>query len=365
MRPIEGGNGSPAFEDWLAELHAEDDLEAGDVLSFLAAPSIDMNQKIAVLETYVEAQPSGAAFPDAERWRNRLATLLQTMEFPADMGLKMGRVLTRVANPETQAKLEAHYAAHRDKLSEGNKLAIVMGSKDERFLSSVVDDRNDDVSVRERALSRLGRLGHVDRARETAAGLEDGDDPRLALTAMRIAGTHAEDRAALEELAETAKRPFATDELGRNAQDLAHVGISESKVSGKSAVMLGSWEQALRRQVAAATPEEELLRTLVLGKALVRALWTEGDPELAAGLLHQRVLPMVKATLVAASAQKNLNPLQVIGDFSLEFRRECTSRPVSVCDDSADPRVEFAPLLAAIVAPYLVNTEMSFYVEVE
>jgi len=362
FRPIEGGYESVDFRSWLEELDDEQ-LEATDVLDFLAAKAVNPEQKAAVLESYVDGLPGRTSFPEAERWRNRLAALLKSMDFPADMGLKMGRILTRVTTREVQLELQSHYAENREQLSEGNRLAIVMGSTDERFLASVVDDPDDDVSVRERALSRLARLGRVDRAQEIAARIEEGEDPRLTLTALRIAGVHAEDREDLEEVVEAAQHPFDADELGRNARDLAHVGISESRVSGKSAVVLDSWEHALRRPVEASGSDDELVRTLVTGKALVHALWTESDRALVAALLEGRLLPLVETTLAVAAAKGNLGNAQAIGDFSLEFRRECATRPVPACEDSADPCTAFVQTLVATVTPYLADTELSFYLE--
>jgi hypothetical protein len=165
----------------------------------------------------------------------------------------------------------------------------------------------------------------------------------------------------LRNIAETARGIVGKDAHGRNPLNVAYIAISESKVSGKSLVMLDLWDSSLKRTLTEVTSEEARIHAAVTGMAMARAIWTEYDPTFVADFLARRLLPLLDARLTAASDKHNMDAVQIIAEFTSAFRKECASRPVAACRDATDPRVAFAEQLRGVIEPHIAETELDFY----
>jgi hypothetical protein len=332
--------------------------EAASLMVYLDKPEVSSEEKSAALETFLEERADDA-IPDAQRWREYLTQRLRSASLGLDEGLRTGDLLRKIATVEASRQLETHYVAHRRDLAEGNKVAIVMAALNGgEFLESVLSDSQDFMHVREAAFERMAELGYLAKAQEIALRVED---PTLAATATRVGALYAKDQETLANIAEAAKHATGLDEHGRDPLDTAHVAISESNVSGKSVVLLRIWETGIQQILARETSEAERSHTAVAGIAMAHAIWSEGDVAFVSGFLAESLRPLLKSNLASASAKKSVHALQVVADFSSQFRRECESRPVEACSDAKDPRVALSTDLRGLLVPHLANTELAFY----
>jgi hypothetical protein len=191
----------------------------------------------------------------------------------------------------------------------------------------------------------------------------EGEDPTLKVTSVRVAAIHAEDKDTLTRLQTEARRAIGPDKHGRNMIDVAAVAASESKVAQKSAVVLSSWEVGVTQLLAEGSGDELLGHAMVAGIAAAHAIWTEQDVEFVADLLGGRVLPFVQAALGQAKSAGNQAVTQAVADFASAFRGDCALRDNDACSVPGDPRLAFAGELGTILAPYVVDSELAFYLQ--
>jgi hypothetical protein len=336
--------------------------EAESLMVYLDRHDVSTEERAAALESFLEEQADDAVIPDAVRWREYLVNRLQSTSIGLDEGLRTGDLLRRVATTEALRELETYYAANRRQLSEGNKIAIVMaGQEGPAFGESVLSDRREFIQVREAAFERMAALGFLAKAQEVSLSM---GDPTLNATATRVGALYAKDLETLQNLAAAAKRSTGHDAHGRDAQDVAHIAISESNVSGKSQVLLAIWESGLEQISTRGTSEEERGHTAIVGIAMAHAIWSEADKSFVGAFLQNHLRPLLQASLSKASAAKSVDVAQIVAEFASAFRKECESRPVAACDDVGDPRVALSKQLHGILEPHIANTELAFYLRV-
>lgn len=333
--------------------------ETDSLMAYLDEPNVSSEAKSAAIETFLDEHAEGASIGDARRWQEYLTQRLCSTSVGLDEGLRTGDLLRRTATADGLRQLETHYLAHRQDLAEGNRVAIVLATRNAGgLLESVLSDLREYMSVREAAFERMAELGDLAKAQEIALRVENST---LAATATRVGALYAKDRETLANIAEAAKHASGPDRHGRDPLDTAHIAISESDVSGKSLVLLGVWENGIQEALARETSEEERTHTAVAGMAMAHAIWSERDVAFVNAFLKEHLLPLFQSSLASAAARKSLPALQIIADFSTAFRKECASRPVEACRDAKDPRVALAMELRGLLVPHLANTELAFY----
>lgn len=322
---------------------------------YLDKQDVGTEERTAALETFLDEHGNDAEVPEAQRWREYLVKRLKEASLGIDEGLRTGDLLRKVATKEVALVLETHYAAHRGELADGNKMAIVMAAQDaDEFLPGVLENAQEPMQVREAAFERMAELGSLSPAQEIALRLEDST---LASTATRVGALYAKDLETLRQIAETAKRIVGTDAHGRDPLTVAHIGISESKVSGNSLVMLEVWESGLQQTLTETTTEEQRSQVTVTGMAMSHAIWSETDRAFVARFLEGRLLPVLHARLAEASDKRSTDALAILFEFARAFRGECASRPEPACIAANDRRVALSNQMRGLIEPHLANTE--------
>lgn len=349
---------SPEFRAWLAVMH-EADLEVDRIIDLLESPLSDA-QKNALLEEQLEKSATADSISSPERWRDRLSKTVMTTDIDLDLGGKTGRILGKVSSAAQLSELEAEYKRRGSTMKPGNKLAIVTASRNPEFVGEVLKDDEEPIDVRERAIQRLADMGNVKQVHEVLAEGSKAD-PVLKVTALGTLAQDAGNPEELHEVVERSKSHTEHDSFGRSALAIAQVGASESNVDGKSVVLFGEWQAGLA-SLGARPSEAQLMQTLVAGKALSRAIWTESDVGTASRLIDGQLSALIATMLKAASPGQAPAELQVLAEFASDFFSECQERAPAACSVQDDRRLSYRVQLSAAIRPRLAGTELAFYI---
>jgi hypothetical protein len=186
-------------------------------------------------------------------------------------------------------------------------------------------------------------------------------EPALKVTTLATLAEKAENVEGLTKVVEISKSQPDNDSFGRSPLSVTQVGISESSVDGKSTVLFTEWQAAVTLTQRGQPTEAQLVQALVAGKALSRAIWTEGDVETATRLIDDRLSPLVTAMLAAPRPSGHDPGLQAIAEFASDFYGECALRAPEACGSPGDRRMSYRAELSAAVRPRLAGTELAFY----
>jgi len=349
---------SPEFQDWLAVMH-EADLEVDRIIDLLESPLSDA-QKNALLQEQLEKSATADSISSPQRWRDRLSRTVLTTDIDLDLGGKTGRVLGKVSSAAQLSELEAEYKRRGSTLKPGNKLAIVTASRNPEFVGEVLKDDAEPIDVRERAIERLADMGNVKQVHEVLAEGSKAD-PALKVTAIGTLAQGAENPEELHKVVELSKSQTGHDSFGRSPLAVAQVGASESNVGGKSLLLFAEWQAGLA-SLGAHPSEAQVMQTLVAGKALSRAIWTESDVGTASRLIDGPLSALIATVLAAASSGKTPVDLQVVAEFASDFFSECRERAPAACSVQDDRRLSYRVQLSAAIRPRLAGTELAFYI---
>jgi hypothetical protein len=341
---------SPEYREWRTAVQAAR-FGVDAVLEALAG-DLASAQKAAILGSLLD---DVAALSSVERraLQERLSGMVLAEELDADLGDIVGRLLRALDTPEQQRELAGMYRELDEQLAAHNKAAIVHASGDRGFVESIMNDSAQPSEAREQAIERVAELGASQSLR--ALG-EPGGDPTLRATALRAMGQYAEDEASLRETIAAAAEQPEVDRFGRDVRVAARVGVSESSVLGKSLVLCVDWKQ--RVSVAAQQSEDELVSSLVAGKAFARALLSDADARAAARCIDEQLAPLISGLSQGAAAPQQL---QLVAELSTDLKGECSLRPEPACVDPNDRRSRYGVELAQIVRPLLPGTGLEHY----
>ena len=300
---------SPEYKRWQAAARAAH-WGIGAVIEALDSDSSPL-QKSVVLSSLLDDL---ASLPPEERNRlqARLASAVVAEELDADLSDTIGRTLRALNTAEQQQSLEHMYWELDEQLGANNKSAIVDASGSRPFVESVMKDSTQPLDVREQAVERAGDLGASGELRKLT---ERGVEAELRVTALRSLGQTAQDTAALEETLSAASDQPEVDSYGRDTLAAARVGASESNVPGKSLVLCADWRA--RAVAARGLAEQELVRALVSGKALARALLSDGDAAAAARCIDDEIAPLLSA--LGGVPVVELQRLQLLAELATDL----------------------------------------------
>jgi hypothetical protein len=342
---------SPEYGRWRAAARAAH-WGLGAVMEALDS-DLSPLQKSVVLSSLMDDLASLSP-EERARLQERLASAVLSEELDGDLSDTIGRALRVINTSEQQQALEHMYFELDEQLEGNNKSAIVDASGSRVFVASVMTDSTQPLHVREQAIERAGDLG---ASAELLKFAERGVEPELRVTALRSLGQTADDAAALEATIDAASDQPDIDSYGRDTLAAARVGASESNVPGKSLVLCADWRG--RALAAGALAEQELVRALVSGKALARALLSDEDGKAAARCIDDQIAPLVSG--LGGVPVVEVQRLQLLAELATDLKSECSLRPPPSCSDPSDRRARFMGELARAVLPLLPGTGLEHY----
>jgi hypothetical protein len=342
---------SPEYKRWLVAAH-ETRWEVDAVMEALAG-NLSPLQKSVILSSLLDGLAQLSS-DDRRRLQERLASAALAEDLDADLSDVVGRLLRSLNTAQQQSELEGMFWELNEELKPLNKAAIVDASSNLRFVESIMNDGSQPRDVRERAVDRAGQLGAEHELRALSA---PGGDATLRVTALRSLGQHAKDLDSLEATVTAAAVEPEVDEYGRDSAVAARVGASESSVSGKSLVLCVDWEQ--RVLLAPQQGEPELVRAMVAGKALARALLTDTDAGSAGRCIAEHLQPLAEATIRAQPVETR--QVQLLAELASDLKGECAIRPEPACIDPRDRRSTYGAELAKLLLPLVATPELAHY----
>jgi hypothetical protein len=345
---------SPEYRTWLSEVDA---IRWGvDSIIDVLKSNLSAAQKTAVLKGFFDVVPELGA-TERGKLQDQLATATLADSFDPDLGDTVGRLLRMISSDEELRALENMYWELDEQLEVGNKAAIVDASKNSDFVVSVLNDSTQPLGVREEAVERASELGSRAPLEELVAPGAQAD-PMLQFTALRSLGESAEDQASLQKVLDAAATHDKTDSEGRETFAAARIGVSESGVFGKSALLFADWKSRL--EGAPEQTEADFVRSLLVGKTFARALLSDADVQGVSRYIDAGLRPLI-AEVLAAPPVPSSRRLQMLAELATDLKTECEMRPAEVCSDSRDPRMRMAGELVSALLPRLAGTELEYY----